>query len=334
MPNWCYQKLKVKGSAQQIEKFQKDMLAQYTKELDGRPDKGKNEPFTFGLFKEFPLILNACDMLCGTNGHNKQQPTGKDRELIIKECGKDILKETYGKNKPIDPVKLSKYLLDKYGNTGWHDWNCSNWGTKWNACDVSIIHKTPTELTYRYDTAWSPALAALEFATAKYPELTFRVTFTEESTAFAGVREYHGGQCTYERDLDPNMSLNGTLEVKYIPVIKALVYMPPENLAQVQGTMNNLTYEGEYYEEDVLDKILLATLAGDLSPNAIVSGVCKVLNLSFKNPEVMEVFSTEDIITSRKQFKDLLERSGPEEVKHVQSLLIANAKKSTKKEAP
>ena len=36
----------------------------------------------------------------------------------------------------------------------WYDWNCDNWGTKWNACEADVdIHDK--QLFISFDTAWS-----------------------------------------------------------------------------------------------------------------------------------------------------------------------------------
>ena len=44
---------------------------------------------------------------------------------------------------------------------GWYKWNCDNWGTKWNACDVvfndcSIDNDHKPSIDYNFQTAWSP----------------------------------------------------------------------------------------------------------------------------------------------------------------------------------
>ena len=57
------------------------------------------------------------------------------------------------------------------GIPNWYDWQCTNWGTKWNACHhdgpVEIEDLDPLTLkkaTYRFDTAWDtprPVIAKL-----------------------------------------------------------------------------------------------------------------------------------------------------------------------------
>ena len=47
---------------------------------------------------------------------------------------------------------------EKYGSLNWYDWSCDNWGTKWNACNVSVEYNPEygDEVEYYFNTAWSP----------------------------------------------------------------------------------------------------------------------------------------------------------------------------------
>lgn len=333
MPNWCYQHLKVQGTKDQLKQFKKAMLAQHIKENEGkRPKKGDEAAFTFGLFKEFPPILNACDMLCGTNGSNNQQPVGNNRKIILDECGDSVLMPTPGKDKEnwdIDPKKLSKYLEETYdGDTGWSSWNCSNWGTKWNACDVRLKEETDEELHYYYETAWSPALPALEYATTKYPELTFRVTYTEESDACAGIVVLHGGDVVIQREIDPNMDKNGYLQEKYLDVLLALASMGPDQLAQVEGTIDeNFEWDGDYFSSGILNSALRAVLSDELHVETFAQDLIKVLELKFDDPEAIEVLSnSEAIIVSEEELSQLITSAKPEVIQGIQELFITNAK--------
>lgn len=41
------------------------------------------------------------------------------------------------------------------GENNWFDWNCENWGTKWNACDDYVERQSDEDVTISFMTAWS-----------------------------------------------------------------------------------------------------------------------------------------------------------------------------------
>lgn len=55
---------------------------------------------------------------------------------------------------------------EKYGSKDWYDWCCSNWGTKWNACQCER-----SEDSIDFETAWSwpePVMLKLAELCSKY----------------------------------------------------------------------------------------------------------------------------------------------------------------------
>ena len=38
----------------------------------------------------------------------------------------------------------------------WYHWNITNWGTKWDACNVEIEYADESQIEIEFDTAWSP----------------------------------------------------------------------------------------------------------------------------------------------------------------------------------
>ena len=55
--------------------------------------------------------------------------------------------------KPEWQKKRSQELISKYGADNWYSWSIENWGTKWNACDVTV-EQNKNVLNYTFDTAW------------------------------------------------------------------------------------------------------------------------------------------------------------------------------------
>lgn len=59
----------------------------------------------------------------------------------------------------------------------WHRWNSDNWGTKWDAYDVSVDLDGNM---FTCNTAWSMAFPVWEALSKKYPEALFEVTYADE----------------------------------------------------------------------------------------------------------------------------------------------------------
>ena len=55
--------------------------------------------------------------------------------------------------KPDWQKEQSEKLKSQHGFDNWYDWSIMNWGTKWNACDVTV-EQNENVLNYTFDTAW------------------------------------------------------------------------------------------------------------------------------------------------------------------------------------
>jgi hypothetical protein len=70
-------------------------------------------------------------------------------------------------------------IIDFQGNN-WYDWNVRNWGTKWDVGvgdkeeypETELMEEDETSLSYRFNTAWSPPLPAIEKLSAQYPDVS------------------------------------------------------------------------------------------------------------------------------------------------------------------
>lgn len=90
--------------------------------------------------------------------------------------------------------------LEKYdGSLGasgampfWYDWNCDNWGTKWDASEVEFHNYGPDHKNYKFSTPWSPPLPVLEALSAQHPNLHIELEWEEEQ-GFGGTFVFHNG---------------------------------------------------------------------------------------------------------------------------------------------
>jgi hypothetical protein len=78
----------------------------------------------------------------------------------------------------VKPETQEEY--DSYRDQGWYDWNCANWGCKWDAGDVEVIDESPGHWHLRFETPWSTATEALVALSNQHPNVTIHNEWTEE----------------------------------------------------------------------------------------------------------------------------------------------------------
>jgi hypothetical protein len=81
----------------------------------------------------------------------------------------------------------------------WYHFNVSNWGTKWNASDVSA-DVFGCSVTYDFSTAWSPPLEWLQRLAVKHPTARIRLCYGEGGCDISGEVLYEGGSKCFEQD--------------------------------------------------------------------------------------------------------------------------------------
>lgn len=88
--------------------------------------------------------------------------------------------------------KAGMYRLRCLAETGyadWYSWALKHWETKWNAysCDPVMVEGDEEEITFRFDTAWSPPEPIFYALAEMFPSLTFEVTSFDEGWGFAAT---------------------------------------------------------------------------------------------------------------------------------------------------
>lgn len=126
----------------------------------------------------------------------------------------------------------------------WYDWNCTNWGTKWDVSDVFIGDDSDEDLiTISFDTAWAPPLGAFRHWAERDGRVTYRLTYIESGMGFVGWDSWDGeyfDEDYVEHGLDPG---------RYWEMAREEFGMEPEEEPEP------LT---EWYEQGVEDKGLKA----------------------------------------------------------------------------
>ena len=180
MPNWVYNGLTIDGTAEEISAIKKQLNEPFQRQHDQwNPETGK---------MEIQDVLYPNPVFAFWN--------------IIKPTNL----EAY--NKQADhTIPMAEQL--SFSGDNWYDWNVRNWGTKWDVAiswneeypETELIDETDTSLCYKFNTAWSPPIPAIEALSAQYPNVEFDLDY-EEETGWGGNVIFTDGQGTVLQDYE------------------------------------------------------------------------------------------------------------------------------------
>lgn len=88
---------------------------------------------------------------------------------------------------------------EKYGKNNWYDWSIANWGTKWNAYDISEPNISLKEKSGSYkisfNTAWSAPLPVYFELARLFPRIEGLIQYADEDMGYnCGEIKIEGGQ--------------------------------------------------------------------------------------------------------------------------------------------
>ena len=87
----------------------------------------------------------------------------------------------------------------------WYQWNCNNWGTKWDAAEAWATEDYEVGdrcIEYSFDTAWSPAEPVIAALAEKFPTLRIAHRYCEAGMGYAGEVLYADGAEIRREDYD------------------------------------------------------------------------------------------------------------------------------------
>ena len=179
MPNWVFTTMNVHGEPEQIAEFRDKAKKPYNTYYENWKTK---------QIEESPM---EADLLFW----NFIEPENKDAYFADAHGTKPEGYESWSMEE-----KLAHDM--KFTGEGWYDWNCRNWGTKWEARGVLEQEDEDGKyLRYQFDTAWSPAEGAFRAMVEQHPELSF--TFRCEEEQGWGVEyESEDGELTVTNEWD------------------------------------------------------------------------------------------------------------------------------------
>ena len=168
MPNWCENKLIIRGKKEDLVNFLKKhyVVANQSHYED---------------YLDFNTII--------------PEPSTKE------ECDSEYVL-------PTPKVHVIGVADDERSWFDWYSWHCNKWGTKWNstnafACEPEdILSENLTEITIWFDTAWSPCRPIIYRLIIMYPELLFEYKYFEPGMLFGGFISYDDEHIYYEHYIE------------------------------------------------------------------------------------------------------------------------------------
>lgn len=126
-------------------------------------------------------------------------PNWCNNTLTIKSKNQQFLEEV---QKAVQDEKLLTYMVpppdtDDYNAQGWYNWNCANWGTKWDICDPQD-GMVDGQYECNFNTAWAPPIEAIEnwFERAWQQDLREeQIGHTIPDDCEVIITYYEGGMC-------------------------------------------------------------------------------------------------------------------------------------------
>ncbi|CAB4128773.1 hypothetical protein UFOVP225_75 [uncultured Caudovirales phage] len=209
MPNWVSNRLTISGDKETLDELQAQMATPYESEHYNYKDNKVDKSITSGEF----LLWNAIRPIDLDTYYQRAETEQRiaDRNNPIEEESKltqeaviDKIKEAVEKMPPMDSEEfqtgLAGIMAEMAVGMDWYNWNVRNWGTKWEISEAHVI-RTDRELTYEFESAWSPPAEAINNLAKQYPALTFVIKSLDENSCFACEIGWTSGEQSYDYDL-------------------------------------------------------------------------------------------------------------------------------------
>lgn len=163
MPNWCNNSLFVEGDLNELEDFKSKVLI---------PHEHIKDSMDFTMENLYPTPPELLEMTSPVMWRGEADDAEGKAEF----------------------EKMVSELESRYGYTDWYGWRIANWGCKWDANDSYVDEYDSECLGIDYTTAWSPNEGWIKYASEKYPNLKFRLSYEEPGVGFCGLLICEGGE--------------------------------------------------------------------------------------------------------------------------------------------
>lgn len=193
MPNWVYNTLTIEADKETIDKIKSQLNQPFSKQIDSMTKNGwERTTITYNNpVMAFWNIVKPTDL----ETYAGQPPFTKPNADKVSESA--------------NPLEEMVNMFNN--NNDWYSFNNREWGTKWDIAlsdDASdyereqmLTVESDTTIIYRFDTAWSPPMNAIERLSLQYPDATFTLEYEEEQ-GWGGTMEIIDGSCNQIEEYD------------------------------------------------------------------------------------------------------------------------------------
>ena len=103
----------------------------------------------------------------------------------------------------------------------WYSWAVNNWGTKWDIYHLLVVSSITKmafgqslKAYYAFDTAWTPPVEFVDYASRLYPDLRFELNYFEGGMMFAGSIVLQNGKIITETFKEADNETEGIEDIR------------------------------------------------------------------------------------------------------------------------
>ena len=189
MPNHCRNEISVYGAREDVEAFVSKIELAF--EEFGTPDFD-GDKFTFAAF--VPPEKNVLHGSSGYGAFVRRDGVWENIDVNEKEAIRQGIEFYSGEFcRDENGVVYTRPEMNELGLTDWYSWQVDNWGTKWDAYDVSMGYGVDGK-SFHIDffTAWSPPIPVVKAMQEQHPELVITMNYEELGMGFHGFMSEDG----------------------------------------------------------------------------------------------------------------------------------------------
>ncbi len=154
MPNWTYNRVSIRGTKADLDKF-----------LSDGEKGGRNEDGYLCFNSWIPTPQTYIDYDTSNYPYAEKLEVGKLFLWYRKDGGKIATEQDIE-----DYKRESAYQQETYGVVGRINWARKNWGVKWDT-DFNVEYQNDERIDFGFDTAWVSPIEFFEEISRRYPTL-------------------------------------------------------------------------------------------------------------------------------------------------------------------